>query len=104
MSRWIELYATSPSGKTLFVCKYCGRISPLPDKTCNKPPEVGAYKFAMSCVMLEEVALAMENQPVGEDCSIYVSVGADGVHGQVSWRKGNSPIKSVPLTMEGARK
>jgi hypothetical protein len=34
-SRWIVIAATSPTGKTLFVCQCCGRIAPTPDKTCQ---------------------------------------------------------------------
>jgi hypothetical protein len=33
-SRWVVIAATSPSGKTLFVCQCCGRIAPTPDKAC----------------------------------------------------------------------
>jgi len=33
--RWIEISNTSPSGKTLFVCRSCGRQSPAPDKVCS---------------------------------------------------------------------
>lgn len=32
--RWITTKATTPSGKTLFVCLYCARSSPTPDKVC----------------------------------------------------------------------
>ena len=32
--RWVMLAATTPSGKTLFMCSVCGRISPTPDKRC----------------------------------------------------------------------
>lgn len=38
MSRWIELASKSPSGKTLFVCRYCGQHAYAPDKACAKPP------------------------------------------------------------------
>jgi hypothetical protein len=34
-SRWILLTETSNSGKQLFQCKVCGRISPIPDKDCK---------------------------------------------------------------------
>ena len=34
--RWMVLTRTSPSGKTLFQCRVCMRISIAPDKTC--PP------------------------------------------------------------------
>lgn len=33
-NRWVRLRATSPSGKTLFACRCCGRKSPTPDKGC----------------------------------------------------------------------
>lgn len=33
--RWVMLVATSPSGKTLFSCRCCGRVSPTPDKGCK---------------------------------------------------------------------
>lgn len=35
MSRWIKLDETSPSGKTLFRCVVCERVSPTPDKRCK---------------------------------------------------------------------
>lgn len=35
MSRWIKLDETSPSGKTLFRCVICERVSPTPDKACR---------------------------------------------------------------------
>lgn len=34
-ARWTILDETSPSGKTLFVCKVCGRVSVTPDKNCR---------------------------------------------------------------------
>jgi hypothetical protein len=34
--RWEPIVRTSPSGKTLFVCLVCGRVSQTPDKAC--PP------------------------------------------------------------------
>ncbi len=64
MSRWVELYATSPSGKTLFVCRFCGRISPCPDKDCATPPSVVAYKQALPCIVLEEIALIVSEAVV----------------------------------------
>lgn len=33
--RWLVLKTTSPSGKTLFCCRVCGRTSPTPDKSCK---------------------------------------------------------------------
>lgn len=32
--RWRLLKKTSPSGKSLFVCLVCGRVTPIPDKAC----------------------------------------------------------------------
>ncbi|MFW5740742.1 MAG: hypothetical protein ACOC1F_10305 [Myxococcota bacterium] len=37
MSRWKEIKLTSRTGKTQFVCTYCGRVSTTPDKSCPEP-------------------------------------------------------------------
>lgn len=58
-SRWIKLYATSPSGKTLFVCKYCGRQSPTPDRVCQIPP-FAAHAPSMPCAILEETEAVLQ--------------------------------------------
>lgn len=34
-SRWTVLTKTSPSGKTMFCCSFCGRESVTPDKVCK---------------------------------------------------------------------
>lgn len=34
-NRWVPLQRKSPSGKILYCCLCCGRISPTPDKTCE---------------------------------------------------------------------
>lgn len=60
MSRWVELYATTNSGKTLFVCKMCGRQSVTPDKDCPTPPSVVSWKNILPCIVLEELAEAVE--------------------------------------------
>lgn len=54
--RWRPLVATSPSGKTLFSCRYCGRVSPLPDKQCPDFPFRPEYMGgpADACHVLEE--------------------------------------------------
>lgn len=39
-SRWQVIVATTPSGKTQFVCTCCGRVSQTPDITCVKGAEV----------------------------------------------------------------
>lgn len=36
-SRWVPIKLTSRTGKQLFVCTICGRVSPTPDKKCNEP-------------------------------------------------------------------
>jgi hypothetical protein len=41
-TRWVMLRKTSPSGKTLFSCKCCGRVSIAPDATCP-PYEKSGY-------------------------------------------------------------
>lgn len=38
MSRWVRLLATTPSGKTQFMCRYCGRKSLYTDKECKDLP------------------------------------------------------------------
>lgn len=32
---WMQLARTSPSGKVLYACTSCGRVSPTPDKHCR---------------------------------------------------------------------
>lgn len=34
-TRWVVLARTSNTGKRLFVCTWCGRISQTPDKICS---------------------------------------------------------------------
>lgn len=75
----------------LFVCKYCGRTSPLPDRTCPSPPEVAAWKASLSCAILEELESALID--VGEvqverRVAMQVSLPADATEqqGVVSWR------------------
>jgi hypothetical protein len=81
MSRWRELYATSPSGKTLFVCLVCGRVSPTPDKVCSVPPVVPSWKFATTCAVieaLEQAADETEGRHVRRSERIIVGKAADG--------------------------
>lgn len=92
MSRWRELYATSPSGKTLFVCTMCGRVSPVPDSVCATPPSVVAWKPNLPCIVLEEIAKAMadtvEDLPPDEPTkgvSRYELVLTSPLSGRVSW-------------------
>jgi hypothetical protein len=37
--RWIRIRETTPSGKTQFVCRYCGRKTPAPGD-CPRPPQI----------------------------------------------------------------
>ena len=81
MSRWVPLYATSNSGKTLFVCLMCGRVSPLPDKVCPVPPVVPSWKFATTCAVLEELedaAFEAGERHVRLNERIMVGVARDG--------------------------
>ena len=55
MSRWVELYSTTPSGKTLFVCRMCGRTAPTPDKECRELPNTTTWKPSLPCAVLEEL-------------------------------------------------
>lgn len=34
-TRWVRLRRTSTSGKTLYLCRSCERVSPTPDKRCT---------------------------------------------------------------------
>jgi hypothetical protein len=67
-SRWAPIVATSPSGKTQFVCLVCGRISQAPDKQCSGT--VLRCKDPDSRITCESVASqgglppAMQYQPV----------------------------------------
>lgn len=42
-SRWRTLKTTSPSGKTLFQCRSCGRIDIAPDKSCLQSPKCATF-------------------------------------------------------------
>lgn len=80
MSRWIQLYATSPSGKTLFVCRMCGCQSPVPTSVCSAPPSVTG-KTPLPCALLEEMQEALEEVETGEVASglkyFYVNLGVE---------------------------
>lgn len=56
MSRWISVTATSPSGKTLFICRHCGRKSVTPDVACYTSPSLPAWhpQWGKKCQELEE--------------------------------------------------
>ena len=94
-SRWIEIYATTPSGKTLFVCKICGRKSPTPDKKCLELPTVSQWKPQFSCQMLEEMESALidigEKEPPPHDAKLQLHLR--GNEGVVYW-----------ITPEGAQR
>jgi hypothetical protein len=51
--RWAEITATSPSGKTLFVCRSCGRTSPTPDRNCADYARVntGQFNYKIPCAL-----------------------------------------------------
>ena len=59
-SRWIELLATTNSGKVQFVCRYCGSVTPAPTKDCKEPPKLatggsGKHPHAgKSCLEIEK--------------------------------------------------
>lgn len=108
MSRWVELYATSPSGKALFVCRMCGRTSPVPDVTCATPPEV-YQKLPLPCELLEELEGALNEEQgnlpeVKQGKLILVAekgteVGAGCVRYTVLWRTLESQWNSTDLYM-----
>ena len=87
MSRWIELYATSPSGKALFVCKFCGSITPAPTKSCSSPPEVVSYKQTLSCALLAEIEAACIDEGTQEKQEFPVlELYMPGNHGEACLR------------------
>lgn len=60
-SRWLEIAATSPSGRSLFVCIVCGRVSQTADWKCKTVPTFSTGGTAehpyegMSCEQVEEL-------------------------------------------------
>jgi len=63
--RWAKLMRTTNSGKTLFVCKICGRESTGPDKECPKFPVVlGGVRTEYRC---HEVEDRMEQEVLNAD-------------------------------------
>lgn len=42
--RWLPIELRSRSGKQMFVCTRCGRVSPFPDKTCGEPLDIQVEK------------------------------------------------------------
>mgnify|MGYP001130195034 CR=1 FL=1 len=58
-SRWAMLRKTSNSGKTLFSCTVCGRVSTTPDKTC-KTFEDPAERWG--CSKIDECSTITESQ------------------------------------------
>ena len=98
MSRWLELYCTSPSGKTMFVCRMCGLVTPVPTAECPSPPQVCSDKLAMSCAMLEEIESALVD--VGE---AHVPLGSklwlfkQGDKTMVSWESSPGNVKRTEV-------
>lgn len=39
-SRWVPLVQTMPSGRQLWVCRCCGRVSAQPEARCPEPATV----------------------------------------------------------------
>lgn len=55
MTRWIKLGVTTPSGKALFVCRYCGTVTPSPTRTCRWAPDSTRVRIgAAGCDELEK--------------------------------------------------
>lgn len=52
--RWIQIFKTSPSGKTLFVCRGCGRVTPAPGPCSEKPELPDWHRYhGLSCEEIE---------------------------------------------------
>lgn len=102
MNRWIELYATTPSGKTLFVCKICGAQTPAPTKKCSEPPSAVSWKTVFPCHVMEEVEAALidvgEKEPSGPD--IQLQIHLRGNEGTVSWKTPQGAQRSMPIKVK----
>lgn len=100
MSRWVPLYATTNSGKTLFVCLMCGRISTTPDKTCPEPPTVVSWKMTATCAVLEEIEdaafTAGEHHTRLKERIMMVGVAADGT-ALAQWQQGSGDWHSAKV-------
>lgn len=105
MSRWILLHKTSPSGKSLFVCRMCGRITPAPSKTCDPDSGVGNNVIGVSCQLLEEIADSVEEFHDGKAAQATVTtIEANGVAAvRLTWvdSKNVSRLAGVYVTKEG---
>lgn len=62
--RWVELVKTSPSGKTLFVCKCCGTVTPVPNRLCPQPVQtaLGAQVYCHEWEAKKHPELAAEKK------------------------------------------
>ncbi len=76
MSRWVEIYATTPSGKTLFICNMCGRTSVAPDKACPTPPATVGWKQTLPCIVLEELAEVVEEAAAHRDEGVLTGLSS----------------------------
>lgn len=76
-SRWTLLKETSPSGKRLFGCSICGRISVGPDKTCRTFADPEESK---RCSRHDDVTIHRYYLPSikGEGWAV-VLIGSDGM-------------------------
>lgn len=88
--RWITLKATSRSGKTLFSCKYCGRVSPTPDKTCLHPPtQPEGQPASPSCQELERGEMEKLLHPILKNAILPIPILVDRLKG-LQRRKANA--------------
>ena len=68
-SRWILLSVTSPSGKMLFVCRFCGHTTPLPSHSC--PPiedngETVRHMYGLKCDEFEKLIIDIRKKRLSE--------------------------------------
>jgi hypothetical protein len=91
VSRWVELYATTPSGKTLFVCRMCGRTSPAPDRGCPALPSTVSWKLSLACDLLEEIEAALIAEGEQEEVKTGLKVLSIG-----QFKDGHTGVAWVP--------
>jgi len=63
----MPILETTPSGKTQFVCLYCGRLTPAPTKGCSQLPVIPEWHeyHGLPCEKIEERERARFAQQTG---------------------------------------
>jgi hypothetical protein len=66
-SRWLLLNITTPSGKMLFVCRFCGHLTPAPSSCPDRSSNDGfKYLFGLKCEEFEKVVVDIRKKKLSE--------------------------------------